>query len=36
MINFKSREILSRVKAFLEVELLKSKPKFLGDKIKIN
>ncbi len=36
MIWFKFRELFSRVKAFLEVEILKSKPKFLWKKIKIN
>ena len=29
------REIWARVKAFIEVEILKPKPKFLGEKIKI-
>jgi len=29
------REILARIKAFLEIEILKSKPKYLGDKIEI-
>ncbi len=29
------REIFARVKAFLDVEILKSKPKFLGDSIEI-
>jgi SanA protein len=29
------REILARVKAFLDVEIFKSKPKFLGDSIEI-
>jgi vancomycin permeability regulator SanA len=29
------REVFARVKAFLEVEILKSKPRFLGDKIEI-
>ena len=30
---FERREMLSRIKAFLEVEILKPKPKFLGEKI---
>jgi len=34
--RFKLREFLSRIKAFFEVELFKPKPKFLGEKIKIN
>ena len=33
--RFKLRELLSRIKAFLEIEIFKSKPKFLGDKIEI-
>jgi vancomycin permeability regulator SanA len=33
--KFKSREFLSRIKAFFEVEILKTKPKFLGEKIEI-
>jgi len=33
--RFKLREFFSRVKAFFEVELFKSKPKFLGEKIEI-
>jgi vancomycin permeability regulator SanA len=32
---FERREMLSRIKAFLEIEILKSKPKFLGEKIEI-
>ena len=32
---FKFREFFSRVKAFLEVEIIKAKPKFLGDSIEI-
>jgi len=35
IIKFKSREILSRVKAFLEIEIFKTSPKFLGKKIEI-
>ncbi len=33
--KFQTREVLSRVKAFFDVEILKSKPKFLGEKITI-
>ncbi len=33
MKQMRSREILSRLKAFLEVEFIDSKPKFLGDKV---
>jgi vancomycin permeability regulator SanA len=33
--KFKSREFFSRIKAFFEVEILKSKPKFLWEKIEI-
>jgi len=33
--RFDFREFFSRIKAFLEVEILKTKPKFLGEKIKI-
>ena len=29
------REIFARIKAFLDVEIIKSKPRFLGDKIEI-
>ena len=29
------REILARIKAFIEIEIFKSKPKYLGDKIEI-
>jgi SanA protein len=29
------REIWARIKAFFEVEIFKSKPKFLGEKIEI-
>jgi len=29
------REILARIKAFFEIEIFKSKPKYLGDKIEI-
>jgi vancomycin permeability regulator SanA len=32
---FERRELFSRIKAFLEVEILKSKPKFLGESIEI-
>lgn len=32
---FERRELFSRIKAFLEIEILKSKPKFLGEKIEI-
>jgi len=32
---FERRELFSRIKAFLEVEILKSKPKFLGETIEI-
>lgn len=32
---FERREMFSRIKAFLEVEILKSKPKFLWEKIEI-
>jgi vancomycin permeability regulator SanA len=32
---FERRELFSRIKAFLEIEILKSKPKFLGDRIEI-
>ena len=35
IINFKIREMFARVKAFLEVEILKTNPKFLGEKIEI-
>ena len=35
IIRYKTREILARIKAFLEVEIFKSNPKFLGDKIEI-
>ena len=35
IIRYKSREILSRIKAFLEVEIFKTQSKFLGDKIEI-
>jgi len=31
----KRREVLARVKAFLDIEILKSKPKFLGDPLRI-
>lgn len=34
--KFKSREMLSRIKAFFEIEILDSKPKFFWDKLKIN
>ena len=33
--NFQMREVLSRVKAFFDVEILKSKPKFLGERIEV-
>jgi len=33
--KFKRREFFSRIKAFFEVEILKTKPKFLGEKIEI-
>ena len=36
IVSFKSRELFSRIKAFFEVELLKSTPKFLWEKIDIN
>jgi vancomycin permeability regulator SanA len=29
------REVFARVKAFLEVEILKTKPKYLGESIEI-
>lgn len=32
---FERREMFSRIKAFLEIEILKSKPKFLGEAIEI-
>ena len=32
---FERREMFSRIKAFLEIEILKSKPKFLGETIEI-
>ena len=32
---FERREMFSRIKAFLEIEILKSKPKFLGESIEI-
>lgn len=32
---FERREMFSRIKAFLEIEILKSQPKFLGEKIEI-
>jgi vancomycin permeability regulator SanA len=32
---YNRREILARIKAFMEVEVFKSKPKFLWDKIEI-
>lgn len=32
---FERREMFSRIKAFLEIEILKSKPKFLGEQIEI-
>ena len=32
---FEQREMFSRIKAFLEIEILKSKPKFLGETIEI-
>ncbi|MDP2090757.1 MAG: ElyC/SanA/YdcF family protein [Candidatus Gracilibacteria bacterium] len=32
---YNRRELLARIKAFLQVEIFKSKPKFLGDKIEI-
>ncbi len=35
IINYKTREIFSRIKAFFEIEILKTKPKFLGEKIEI-
>jgi len=35
IIRYKTREILARIKAFLEVEIFKTNPKFLGDKIEI-
>jgi len=31
--KYKAREVLSRIKAFSEIEILKSKPKFLGERI---
>ena len=35
IISFKTREFFSRIKAFLEIEIFKTKPKFLGEKIEI-
>ena len=35
IITFKTREIFARIKAFLEIEIFKTNPKFLGDKIEI-
>lgn len=35
IISYKTREIIARVKAFFEIEILKSEPKFLGEKIEI-
>ena len=35
IIRYKSRETLSRIKAFLEIEIFKTESKFLGDKIEI-
>ena len=35
MPRYKTREVLSRVKAFFDVEILKSKPKFLGERIEV-
>lgn len=35
ILKFKIREFFSRIKAFFEVEIFKSKPKFLGKKIEI-
>lgn len=35
IVRFKMRELMARVKAFFEIEILKTKPKFLGDKIEI-
>jgi vancomycin permeability regulator SanA len=31
----KKREVLARVKAFLDIEIFKSRPKFLGDPLRI-
>ena len=35
MSRYKTREVLSRVKAFFDVEILQSKPRFLGERIEI-
>jgi len=35
IIKYKSREILSRIKAFLEVEIFNTQSKFLGERIEI-
>jgi vancomycin permeability regulator SanA len=32
----KKREVLARVKAFLDVEIFKSSPKYLGDSLRIH